>query len=417
MRDTTILCLIMALLLLADSAAARPREWVLRDGKFHVKGQWVFLKIAKPLRDFADERQVDQLIADLELLQAKHYNAIEINCYWHHFDDDGDGVPDRPTEPLRRLVDAIYERGMYPCLSVETYGVGGGQIPRGFWKKHADAIAVDSRGQRVKDEEYGFGSAVPSLFSPAYLAASRSFIRNITKSIDHNKILHFETTVEPQYMGLYALDFSTHARREFEQWLTANNLAGPGWPASFPVPDTFLEDPTWNRFRAEWLAAWVNGDADAFRGVAGDDIYIAVDYLETCGPDMRNRNGDSLTFLRYLTSANIIQVNWHWHVAQRAPNQCAYDNVRRIMKETGRDWAITEHMTFNGSDYAPHFAEDMLRNTLRQGTQFGWEFTNVAPSDEPFSLYNPDWSPKPLIKIVDDRWDLWIQEIRAAAEE
>ncbi len=136
----------------------------LIDGRLHVDGQWVFLKIAKPLRNFADPREVQQLIDDLPVLQAKHYNAIAINCYWHHFDRDGDGVLDASCAPLSQLIDAIAARGMFPCLSVETYGVGGGTVPAGFWKQHPDAVAVNSDGKPVRDSEYGFGSSVPSLF-------------------------------------------------------------------------------------------------------------------------------------------------------------------------------------------------------------------------------------------------------------
>ena len=44
----------------------------------------------------------------------------------------------------------------------------------------------------------------------------------------------------------------------------------------------------------------------------------------------------------------------------------------------------------------------MLENTLANGTRLGWEFVNVAPkSGDPFALYNDDWSPKPLMKVVD----------------
>ncbi len=35
----------------------------------------------------------------------------------------------------------------------------------------------------------------------------------------------------------------------------------------------------------------------------------------------------------------------------------------------------------------------------------------VANSDDPFAHYNDDWSPKPLIAVVDNQWDTWAQEI------
>ena len=60
--------------------------WKIKNGKFYIGGVWKFLKIAKPLRDYSSDPQVDQLIADLDKFRNKYYNAIEINCYWHHFD-------------------------------------------------------------------------------------------------------------------------------------------------------------------------------------------------------------------------------------------------------------------------------------------------------------------------------------------
>lgn len=410
-----LLLIVGLVLFISDIATARPKHWVIRDGKFYDRGQWVFLKIAKPLRNFADETEVDQLIADLDQLKRLHYNTIEINCYWHHFDTTGDGIPDKPTAPLRRLVDAIHARGMYPCLSVETYGVGGGQIPKGFWDRHPDAIAIDSDGKPVKDDEYGFGSAVPSFFHPEYLKASRQFIRSITEAVDHAKILYFETTVEPQFMGNHALEFSASGRTAYAAWLKKVGLERPAWPDTFPVPRAFLDDPIFNRFKADSLADWVNGDAAAYRDVAGRDAYIAVDYLETCGPDMRNRNGESRTFLRKLTGADIVQVNWHWVVRTRSPNECAYRNVWEVRREMNRDWAVAEHMTLNGSDYAADHVPDMLRNTIRNGTRFGWEFTNVRDDGHMFSMYQPGWVPKPTMRVVEEQWDQWMAEVRSAA--
>lgn len=399
-----------AALLAVTAACARPGGVELRDGRLYVDGEHRFLKIGKPLRDFADPAACGQLIRDLPILAAKGYNALELNCYWHHFERDGDGRLDRSAEPLARLIEAIAAAGMFPCLSVETYGVGGGQIPPGFWERHPEALAINSDGKPVSDTEYGFGSAVPSLYDADYLAASRAFIANLTQALPHERILYFETTVEPQYIGNQAIDYGPAARAAYEAWLARTGADGPAWPEGFPVPAEFVEHPVWNQFRAEYLAGWVNGDAAAFRSVAGDDAWIAVDYLETCGGEMRRRNGDSATFLRHLGTADIIQVNWHWHLGRRAPNQCAYDHVRAIMAETGRDWAISEHMTFNGSDYRPDEAEAMLRNTLAQGTRFGWEFVSVSPSSaDAFSLYHDDWSPKPLIAVVDERWQEWLE--------
>jgi len=398
-----------------EGAKTRYKDWQIRHGKFYEDGKWKFLKIGKPLRVFSDAAQCEQLIADLDILKEKNYEVLELNCYWHQFDDDGDGEIDRPIEPLRKLVDAIYEKGMIPCISVETYGVGGGQIPNGFWQKYPDALAVNSDGKKIKDDEYGTGAKVPSVFSPDYLAATRRYIKNIARAVDTRKVLYFETTVEPQYMGKYNLCYSDHARKAYEKWLDENGIDGPGWPEEFPIPESFRTNDVWNRFRAEFLAEWINGDAAAFREFAGEDAYIAVDYLETGGNDMTNRLGNREVFLRNLTSANIIQINWHWHFPTNKPNQIAYDTVRKIMKERGRDWAITEHMTFNGSDYNAQQAPTLLRNTIAQSTRFGWEFVSVSASTKSsFAAYLDDWSPRPHIAVVEDNWEQWMNEIKFA---
>lgn len=407
--------LLMTITTLPTVGDSRPGEWEIRDGRFFRDGEWQFLKIGKPLRNFASEKEVNQLIADLDVLEEKGYAVLELDCYWHHFDKTGDGAVDVSLEPLRRLVSAIDDRGMIPCLSVETYGVGGGFLPDAFWDRHPDALAVNAQGKLVSDDEYGTGARVPSLYSPAYLEASRNFIRDLTAGLDHEKFLWFETTVEPQYMGNQDLCYSKHARRAYEDWLERTGADGPPFPDSFPVPEEFITDKTWNRFRAEYLADWVDGDAAVFREAAGPDAYIAVDYLETCGADMRRRLGDPITFLERLASPDIVQVNWHWHVANGEPNHCAYENIRKATAKTGRNWALSEHMTLNASDYDPDDVPAMLKNTVAQGNRLGWEFASVSPiSSSHFALYHDDWSPKPLISVVDDRWEEWMEMVRAA---
>lgn len=395
-----------------DARGARLADWQLSHGRLLVDGKPVFLKTAKPLRDFSNPEACRRLARDLEILRSKGFNAVSINCYWHHFDLDGDGLIDVQLDPLSSLIEEIYGKGMFPCLSVETYGVGGGQIPKGFWKRHPEALAINASGKEVRDTEYGFHSAVPSIFHPAYRKAVHAFIGQLVRGVPSSKILYYETTVEPQFMGHQDLDYSTSARAAYEGWLRKAGMDRPSWPGLFPVPDSFRHDATWLRFRAESLADWVNQDAAAFRAAAGKDAYIAVDYLETCGDEMSRRNGDSERFLECLTCADIIQVNWHWRNDTRRPNECAYRKVRDAMKRTNRSWAITEHMTLNGSDYRPADVVKILGSALAEGTGFGWEFVNVSPaSKDPFSLYNDDWSPKPLMAEVDSRWHEWLLRI------
>lgn len=397
-----------------SNSTCRHKNWTIRQGKFYADDQWVFLKVAKPLRNYADADEVDQLIADLDIFESKNYNCLEINCYWHHFDIDGDGLPDKSLAPLNKLIDAIYARGMFPCLTVETYAVGGGEIPETFWARHPDARAIDPSGDIFRDDEYGFDTRVPSIFSPDYRQATRRFIKAITEGVDTGKILFYETTVEPQYMGNRHLCFSDHARQAYSAWLKKNKIEGPLMPETFPIPENFCTNEIWNRFRAEFLADWVNEDAAVFRQVAGADAYVAVDYLETAGDEMDQRNGDSLIFLRNLTSANIIQVNWHWHIETRSTNMTAYQNLTLIMKETGRDWAIAEHMTLNGSDFHPDEVPGLLNSTITHGSGFGWDFVDVAAeSHVAFSLYHDDWSPKPPMAVVDNHWEDWMKKMKA----
>lgn len=394
--------------------------WKIDNGKFYYDNKWVFLKIAKPIRDFSNSAAVQKLISELDMLKAKKYNVIEINCYWHHFDKDGDGVPDVSLMPLFVLVESIYSKGMIPCLSVETYSVGGGQMPEKFWQRFPDAEAIDAKGNKMTDTEYGFGSRVVSIFHEGYRDAARNFIKNMAKAVDHKKILYFETTVEPQYMGIAHLCYSTHARENYAKWLLDNKVTDPSaqMPAGFPVPQSFVKNTYWNSFRAEFLADWVNGDAAAYREVAGSKAYVAVDYLDATEESMLNRNGNSAVFLDKLTGANIIQVNWSWYFPTNKPNQKAYDRVRSAMEKNQRDWAITEHMTFNGADftrYEDNELKNILQNTLNQGTRFGWEFVNVNNSTgDSFSLYNNDWSPKSVISMVDDHWDDWLAALKRA---
>ena len=405
------------------------RRVELRDGRLFVDGVYRFLKIGKPLRNFGDKADVEQLIADLDIIRAKNFNCLELNCYWHHLDRNGDGAVDVDLEPLRRLIDEINVRGMFASLSVETYGVGGGQIPAEFWNHHPDAVAIDSFGEQVKDTEYDYCSIVPSLFSPDYLKKSRAYIRDLTSKLDYSKILYFETTVEPQYMGSRDIDYSVHAKTEYNNWVKQNNIAGaPAFPATFPVEKEFVLNPVWNRFRAEWLGGWVSGDAQVFRDAAGADAWIASDYLDANEESMTARCGEPLEFLRNLSGINIIQVNWHWHYGFREPNSKAYERVRRVMAETGRPWAIAEHMTINGTDYYAKEMDGLLRNTIHNSTRFGWEFVDIAADPDSatvpegkvqpgnfkpahFSVYDKNWEPKPAMAVVDKQWRQWMDEV------
>lgn len=407
------------------------KEVELRAGRLFVDGKYRFLKIGKPLRDFSSKDEIERLIADLDIIRAKNYNCLELNCYWHHMDRDGDGIVDVDVEPLNRLIDEISARDMFVSLSVETYGVGGGQIPDAYWERYPDTIAVGVDGNPISDTEFGYMTKVPSLYSEDYLRISRSYISDLASKLDMSKILYCETTVEPQYMGHLSIDYSAEARRAYKKWVADNHPDAQPFPDAYPIPQEFVYDPVWNRFRAEWLAKWVAGDAAAYRSVAGEDAWVACEYLDADEPTMMNRCGDPITFLKGLKSIDILQVNWHWHYGNRAPNLKAYQRVKVARELAGAEWAITEHMTINGTDYHAKEMHELLVNTIRNGSQFGWEFVDIAADlDDPsvpegrvmpgdfkpahFSVYDKDWNPKPPMAVVEDNWAYWMDMIRRA---
>jgi hypothetical protein len=275
-------------------------------------------------------------------------------------------------------------------------------------------------------------SKVPSLYSRDYLRLSRAYITDLVSRFDSSKILYFETTVEPQYMGDVLIDYSVPARAAYEAWISDNHPDAQPFPDSFPIPQEFVCDPVWNRFRAEWLAGWVSGDAAAVRKAAGADAWVACEYLDADEPTMLARCGDPVVFLKGLETIDIIQVNWHWHYGTRAPNLKAYQRVKIAMELTGCDWVITEHMTINGTDYHAEEMHELLVSTIRNGSQFGWEFVDIAADrDDPavpegevvpgdfkpahFSVYDRDWNPKPPMAVVEDNWEYWMEMIHHAA--
>ncbi len=407
------------------------KDHELRDGKLWISGEHRFLKTGKPLRDYGDATAVESIIEEIPIIAGKGYDNLALNCYWHHFNPSGDGRIEYSLEPLKKLIRAIHEHGMYTSLSVETYGVGGGQVPSGFWERNPDAIAINHEGNQVRDTEYGYNSAVPSLFSKEYLQASRRYMTNLVSALGAENFLYVETTVEPQYMGEQWLDFSDEAKAAYQAWIEeTGRIDALPFPATFPANDAFLNSHAWNEFRADALAEWINEDARALRAGSenNDPLWIATDYLDADENSMRQRCGDPVELLRNLTETDIIQVNWSWCNIQRKPNKKAYERVRQVMKETGRVWVITEHMTINGSDYHEAEMADLLENTLQNSTRFGWEFVDIAadcddPSTKPnqvipgdfkpqhFSVYDADWNPKPPMAVVENNWESWMKKV------
>ncbi|MEO0454581.1 MAG: hypothetical protein AAFY98_10650 [Verrucomicrobiota bacterium] len=372
----------------------------LLNGRLVINDNPQFLKTGKPLRNYGDAEEIAQLIKDLPLLVEKGYQNLALNCYWHHFNPSGDGTIEVSLDPLKELVAAIRSHGMFVSLSVETYGVGGGQIPAGFWEAHPDAVAFNHEGTPVRDTEYGYDTAVPSLFSDSYLNASRTYMSTLVNQLGAENFLYFETTVEPQFMGAQWLDYSEMAKKAYLAWCEKNSdTPAPPFPTEFPVSEAFRMDPSWNQFRAQALAGWINGDAKALRAGAGADIWIASDYLDAEEDTCAQRCGDALELLRGMTEVDIVQVNWTWCNIERKPNLRAYGRVQQVQKESRPEWVITEHMTINGTDYYESDMEGLLENTLQNGTRFGWEFVDIAPdrddpANPPNSVTPGDFKPQ-----------------------
>ena len=221
----------------------------LKGGRLYIDGVWTFQKSGKPLRNYGDAAEIEALIRDLPAIRRLGYTNLALNCYWHHFDFVGDGSISADIAPLRKLIDAVNENGMFASLSVETYGVGGGTLPAGFWEAHPDALAVDSSGEKASDTEYFYASLVPSLFNADYLRCSRNFIRNLSKALADKDFLYCETTVEPQYMGSRYLDYSESAKKAYEDWCAQSCVNATAFPEKLPAPDEFVHDVCWNIFR------------------------------------------------------------------------------------------------------------------------------------------------------------------------
>lgn len=51
-------------------------------------------------------------------------------------------------------------------------------------------------------------------------------------------------------------------------------------PDQFPISETFLTNTMWNKFRAQFLAKWVNEEAAAYREIAGSGAYVAVEFSD-----------------------------------------------------------------------------------------------------------------------------------------
>ena len=81
-----------------------------------------------------------------------------------------------------------------------------------------------------------------------------------------------------------------------------------------------------------------------------------------------------------------------------------------LIRITSYNVCYTKLLRF--TSYTTPQLEKILENTLQNGTQLGWEFTNVSNnSSDSFSLYQDDWSPKRVIGLVDNYWGYWLKRV------
>ena len=105
MKFTGMLLVLLAALIVAQTPTAasdaRSRDWTIHDGRLYVDGEWVFLKIGKPLCNFADPAACQKLGDTLDILQAKGFNALELKTAVPSLLHQGPrGRPAAPENPL-----------------------------------------------------------------------------------------------------------------------------------------------------------------------------------------------------------------------------------------------------------------------------------------------------------------------------
>ncbi|MBI4581416.1 MAG: hypothetical protein HY718_17065 [Planctomycetes bacterium] len=411
--------------------------WEIRNGRFYRNGQWVFLKTGKLLRAFEQAEAAEQVIADIEVLVDRlNYNSFSLNVYPDAFDADGDGRVDRNRQAaylnLGRILDHCWRRGVFCALSFETYNVGGGGTPAALFSRHPEIAAINALGEPARDVEYGGeqGKPVPSVFHPLYLRWSRDFIRSFLEGLGRQRtqrLLFIETTVEPQYLGRCSigdkdprrafLDFNEAARTTFEKWQQSFPPDDPHrsslkWPRTTDERSQLLGNRLFNDFRAWGLANWVSGDAQAIRSVV-PQVYIAVDYNGRFDDERKLRLGSPEVFLGNLKGVDIIQIAPH---VVNVWTPSSWDDVVAVNKESGKHWAISEHMTGTGS-----WGQDdtemttILETTLTHGTRWGWEFVNAGNRHavDDYQLYDENWKSRTLDVIEGDNWPAWVKKIGA----
>ena len=374
----------------------------INSNHLEMNGSPTFLKTGSLAADYCNENLSG--LGYPAQFQAKSYTAAKIIPYWFHFETVGDGSHGSMAN-LTSYINDCNNRGIKLGMTFETGAVGGGATPDWLFNWY-NCQSYNSSGQPAIDSEYGTNFKIQSLSSDAFLFRSRDWMMWMLRQVDKTKISWYETAVEPQYIGNQQLDYSAAAYEKWHLWLEwryslayLNSIWGTAYTNydAIPMPTTSGDAKwsIWNIWRAYALASWINGDIQTIKNVVGEEALTAVDALIVTS--MQQRMGDYTRVMNQI-NPNIFQVNWHW--MSRAPYNTGYDTCVPIART--KNQAISEHMTLNGSDFVAADVDALLRHTLTKGNKFGWEFVNMRPSSgDPFSLYNDNWSAKPLINVMD----------------
>jgi len=193
----------------------------------------------------------------------------------------------------------------------------------------------------------------------------------------------------------------------------------PDMPLGHPMTSKDPKWRIWQAWRASVMAGWIEGDIQTIRNSVGEQALVAVDVLDVNDSDYRlaadsdrSLAGGPSRIFRTI-NPNIYKVNWTWLLGTCESWDRGYNLCVPIAAANNR--AISEHMTLNNADFSPEDVDPILKNTLAKGNRFGWwlcAWANVG--NNVGYLYNNDWSPKPVIKVLDDHRDDYLRLARAS---
>ena len=114
----------------------------------------------------ANDVVFDQLVALLNSIEANAGNQYPVSII--PYDDR-----------LERVREEIKHRNNVEIFADTSAIKLWENFSADIWKAHPDAVAVNQKGDDVRDTEYGYNTAVPSLFSNDYKNAALNFKKSL----------------------------------------------------------------------------------------------------------------------------------------------------------------------------------------------------------------------------------------------